>query len=387
MSKLFRILLPMFVLLASMGVVVILIKTRPQAAQVESRIVAVQVSVLRAEPHVNTIVIEAMGKVVPVYQLMVQAEVGGKVISRNPKLIPGGLLQEGEELLRIDDRDYKSALQTYKAAVESSKVALADEQGRKRVAEQEWQGFTDQLDEPSRDFALRQPHVQSAKATLKSSQEQLAKARRDIDRTQIIAPFAGVVVDTSVEVGQIVSPQTPLATLAGTERYWVEVSLPVSKLSALEIPGINSHKPQGSSARIIHDVGLGRDVEYQAYVERLESAVDERGRLARLLLVVEDPFDLKQEEGNRRLPLLINSYVRVELAGKVDVETVEVPRTAVKDDQFVWLVVDDKLMRREVSIVWRTPKSVFVQGLRAGEKIVTTPLATPTEGMQVVVEE
>src|SRR5690606_24502266 len=87
-----------------------------------------------------------------------------------------------------------------------------------------------------------------------------------------------------------------------------------------------------------------------------------------------------------RLPLLLGSSVRVELAGQPLADTSEVPRVALVDDDKVWLVVDGKLTLRQVEVVWRTATSVLVRGLAPGEAIVTTPLATPTEGMSVTIE-
>jgi hypothetical protein len=59
---------------------------------------------------------------------------------------------------------------------------------------------------------------------------------------------------------------------------------------------------------------------------------------------------------------------------------------ALVDDHAVWLVVDDKLTAREVEVAWRGVDTVLVRGLRPGEAVVTTPLASPTEGMAVRIE-
>ena len=78
--------------------------------------------------------------------------------------------------------------------------------------------------------------------------------------------------------------------------------------------------------------------------------------------------------------------MRVELAGQPLTDTTEIPRIALVDDGKVWLVVDGKLTLRSVEVVWRSAEVVLVRGLRPGDAVVRTPLATPTEGMQVTID-
>ena len=53
----------------------------------------------------------------------------------------------------------------------------------------------------------------------------------------------------------------------------------------------------------------------------------------------------------------------------------------------IYLVVDGKLSRREVKVVWRDRDSVIARGLKSGEAVLVTPLAAPTEGLEVIVDE
>ena len=158
---------------------------------------------------------------------------------------------------------------------------------------------------------------------------------------------------------------------------------------------------RGSKAKVIHDAGAGVVIEREGYIERLLGQVDARGRMARLLVAVEDPLGTglygqatqvapaqgdKPAEERPRLPLLLGTSVRVELAGQPLTDTTEIPRIALVDDGKVWLVADGKLTLRSVEVVWRSAEAVLVRGLKPGDAVVRTPLATPTEGMQVTID-
>jgi multidrug efflux pump subunit AcrA (membrane-fusion protein) len=389
--------LVVIVIAAAVGLAVWILGARPQLAAAPRERRVTPVVVQRARPGPHPVTVRSLGEVKPVHRLVLQTEVAGRVIERGDGLSPGGLVHRGELLLRVDPRDQAAIVAAQKAAVEQAGLALADEHGRKAVAEYEWQGRVEQLTDSARAFALRDVHLKSAEAALNSAREQFGRARRDLGRTLVRAPFDALVTDATVELGQVVSPQTPLATLVAIDRYWVELAVPVAQLAHLDIPGVNTSDERGSRAKVIHDAGAGVVIEREGHVERLLGQVDARGRMARLLVVIDDPLgtgrigQLEQPGDTSpaervRLPLLLGSQVQVELDGQPMEDTVELPRIALVDDDKVWLVVDDRLSLRTVDVVWRTTGSVLVRGLAAGDAVLTTPLATPTAGMQVTIE-
>ncbi len=198
--------------------------SRPQPEKAETVKPDVRVKVMIAKPSSQEVRVDSMGQVKPAHEIIIQPEIAGRVIARSDNLIPGGIVEEGEVLARIDARDQAAAIAAQEAAIAQAKLTLADERGRKDVAESDWQGRLDSLGEDSRDFALRQPHVKSAKANLSSAQAQLKKARRDRGKSAIRAPFDGIVREVAVEVGQLATQSSRLATLVNINRYWVEVS-------------------------------------------------------------------------------------------------------------------------------------------------------------------
>jgi RND family efflux transporter MFP subunit len=350
-----------------------------------------------AEPapvtHVQTIVasigthtptIAAMGIVTAEKQVAIAPEVAGRVIEQNTALVPGGRIAAGDPLIRIDARDYSLAVESMKADLEQAKLMVREENTLKRVAEHEWRDRPEGFSDETLQFALREPHIDAAKARVDSARSRIAKAKRDLGRTILRAPFDAVVLVESVDIGQTVGPQAPIATLAGIDRYWVQVSLPVSHLELIDIPEVNITDDKGSTA-IVHNEAAGRGDAREGYVVRLHGTIDERGRMAQLFVAVEDPLGRLQPVEARALPLLLGTRVRVEIEGRALPDVVVLPRRALRSDESVWtLDADNRLRRREVDVVWREPGSVIVRdGIAAGDRVVTTPLAIATEGMRV----
>jgi hypothetical protein len=160
--------------------------------------------------------------------------------------------------------------------------------------------------------------------------------------------------------------------------------VPVSQLQFLDIPGVNTTETHGSPAAVAGPAD-GDGAAREAYVLRLLPAVEERGRMAQVVVAVEDPLGLRLPPTERPTPLLIGTYVELELQGRVLKDVVPVPRAALRDDRFVWIVGEDgRLHAREVEIAWRERERVLVShGLARGDRVVTTNLPVATEGMKV----
>lgn len=391
MQRALRLFVPVLVLIGAVAGARALMLAKPEVAAKPQIKRELPVTVLRAQPGPHPVELQALGEVKPVHRLVLQPEVSGRVIERSPALMPGGLLRRGDPLLRVDNRDHATVVAAQAAALEQAQAAMVEERGRKQVAEYDWKANAGQLSEDARKFALRESHGRSAEAGLSSARSQLDKARRDLGRTQVKVPFDALVLEASVELGQLVTPQSALATLVAIDRYWVEVAVPVSQLAHFKIPGVNAEaESRGSPARVLLDAGGGVVIERQGWIERLLGQVDARGRMARVLVVVEDPLGVEGTAARApgaTLPLLLGAFVRVQIAGVPLEDTTELPRIALADDREVWLVVDGKLRRREVEVAWRGADTVLVRGLRPGEAVVTTSLASPTEGMAVHVED
>jgi len=324
----------------------------------------------------------AMGTVIPARETQLQPEVGGRVVELNPRLVPGGLFRAGEVMLRIEPDDYQAVVLEREAQLAQARLDLKVEEGRHTIAEREWAllGAEVPAEAAARELALRTPHLTRARAALKAAEGALQRARRDVERTAVRAPFNAVIREENVEVGQLLSPQTPIARVVGTDEAWVQVSLPLDRLAALALPDAAGRG--GAAARILYEPD-GVRVERPGRVVRLLADLDPVGRMARLLVAVQDPFGLEGDGPAGGLPLLLGTYVRVEIEGRRLSRVVRLPRDAVHEGDRVWVMgPDGRLEIRKVEVAWRSETSVLVRrGLRNGERVVVSGIANPLPGM------
>lgn len=346
---------------------------------------------LRSEPLVQAetvhksfeqVVISAMGTVVPVREVEIEAQVSGLVVDMHPDFVPGGRFEAGKEFLFIEPTDYQLAISRAEASVAEADYALKLEQGQQDVARREWELFAggapaSELDE---ELALRKPHLLKAQADLNAAQAELLQARINLERTLLRAPFNAMVRSKKVDLGGLLSSQDQVATLVWTDEYWVQAAVPVDRLQWIDFPGGAS--PDGSLVRLICGAGTESQYERTGTVVRLLGDLEEEGRMAKVLVSVKDPLELSKPEQERR-PLLLGEYVRVEIEGRLIDDVVAIPRSAVHDGDRVWTVdSDSRLAFREVQIVWRDGERVYVGGgLGAGERLVLSDLTMPIPGM------
>ncbi len=361
-----RIILPLVVIGAGVGVMKRLTGSRPHAERTkpEARGALVEVQAVRRGARALQIV--AYGNVVPAREVSLAAQVPGKVVSVNPELVRGGRLATGDRALGVERRDYTLAVSEAKARVAQAEHDLALEKGRREVAEREWKMLGSAREKGS--LALREPQKVLAIARLEAAKAGLSRARLDLERTRLSAPFNALVVQESVEVGQVLGRGAPVAKLVGTDAFWVEVALPVADLAWLQIPG---------SEATVSGVGL----EKPGRVLRLLGELERGGRMARVLVEVTDPLV-------GETPLLLGSYVKVSFAGREAKSVVEVPRVALREGDRVWLVdAEDRLEIRRVKVLRRLATSVLVEsGLEGGDRLILSRLASPVPGMALRVK-
>jgi RND family efflux transporter MFP subunit len=351
---------------------IIIVKTAPKAEKKRPPKTAALVETQLLEASNETVLLELTGTVIPAEEVMLRAQVSGEIISMNPDFIEGGMLAKDEELLTIDPIDYELTLAAAKSAMVKAQFDLKLEMGRQDVAKREWELLkTDDASETEKELALRIPHLAASKAALEAAEASLEKAGINLARTRIHAPFNAVVLDRNVNIGSQASLQDVLAKIVGTDAYWVVVSIPLDRLRWVAIPG--------STAKVVSNGGAIRE----GRVIKLLGDLEEKGRMARLLVEVEDPLCLAPANAGKK-PLLLGEYVRTEIRGSELEGVYAIPRNALHEDKFIWVAADGKLDIREVEVLWRDANQTLVRdGIANGEQLIVSDLTTPIQGMDV----
>jgi len=375
-----RRLAPLAVLAAGGLLSLLLLESRPKAARQrpvpEARLVEVATVHVESRPTV----VQAMGGVQPAREVALRPQVAGIVVERAEDFVPGGRMPAGAMLVRIDPRDYELAVEQRESELSEAEAALAIERGSQAVARREYELLGETIEHGERGLVLREPQLRTARARVERAKAVLAEAELALERTTVRAPFDATVRERTVDVGAHVDAASTLGTLVGTDEYWIEAAVPVGKLRWLQVP--RDGAAAGSPVRIYDEAAWGPAVTRTGRVIELLSGVEDEGRMARLLIAVDDPLGIAAG-GDPPPLLLLGAFVRVEIEGR-QVEAVAVlARGALHPDDRVWIMdADDRLEIRPVTVAFRGRDEVLITaGLAAGDRVVTSDLTTPVAGM------
>ena len=335
-------------------------------------------------PEAVTLTINSQGVVKPAIETLLVAEVSGVVKTVSPVFVSGAVFSKGDVLASIDDSDYQVALRQAEASLAASKARLAEEVAKAEAEKKNWLRSGKKLN-AAPDLLLRKPYVAEARANVKAASAQLDKAKRDLEKTIIKAPYDGMVKERLINIGQFLSTGKEAGTVFSVD--YAEVRLPIkpSDLEFVDLPAVGRNKFK--SVNVVLEQRLGRRVlSWDASVARTEGIVDQRSRMHFLVVKVTDPYGLKTP---REAPLKSGSFVYAQLQGKTMENLFRLPRSALYGSGQV-LVLDrsetgtETLRFRDVNLVYATQSDVFVSGeIAEGDQVCLTPLSNPVEGMQV----
>lgn len=359
----------------------ILIKTAPKTEPEEEKQAAKIVRVTELVPTNEKIEVDAWGTVIPAREVTMRPQVGGRVVEQHEALEPGGKFKEGDLLAKIDPSDYKLDIIERKSDLTEAEFEFELEQGRQKIAQREWEQLRADLPDSDVDpsLALREPQLRRTQAMIDKAQSSIDRAELDLSRTEVMAPFNGMVIEESVEIGQLLDAGDDICRLVGTDTFWVQATLPMADLKRIRLP---ENGEDGAHAEIHLDTGNGEIEPWEGKVVRLLPNLEETGRMARILVAVEDPLGLLSKD---RPPLLLGSYVRVEIeAGRLE-GVLSIPRVALHEGNRLWMVGPDNRIRiAEPEVLWTRPNTVLVPDIREeGERLIISELKAAPPGMEV----
>ncbi len=356
------------------------INTSPRAGRKKPPRQAKLVQVIPVLKDNRITMVKGNGLVMPAQQVTLHPQVIGKIVEVSPDVVPGGYIQAGQKLMAIDHRDYEIQVRQRKSEVARAVKDLKVEQGNQAVAKQEYKILDEVITDEDRELVLREPQLLSAQAAQESAQAALEKAKLDLARCNIVAPFNAVIRQKHTDLGASVTINSQLVTLIGTDEAWIEAKVFATQLKWLDIPKRNGDLGANVTIR---NIGVwGEDQFRTGRVLCLLGELETQGRLARLLVTVDDPFCLRTQ--NHNLPqLLMGSYISAEIEGRTLSDVFPIQRSHLRDNDTVWIMDDEgQLEIRQVHIVFRGPERVYVtEGLTENEKLVVTDIAAPVAGM------
>jgi RND family efflux transporter MFP subunit len=319
------------------------------------------------------------------------AQVTGKVTSVSDKFIEGGEFKAGETLLQIDDADYLVALKSAQASVASAQVDLDIERATAATNAKEWLDLQGKTIEEANPLRLNKPQIDRANARLDAAKAELAAAMLNYNRTKISAPFDGRVMAKAAELGQFVARGASIGRVFATQT--MEVRIPMTDVQISEL-GLTL----GYSARAAGTDGLPATVTmlfgaeqrvWQGFVKSVDASVDSTTRLFFATVAVDNPF---KQHADQTVPLVPGLFVDVQLSSPNKLSGLQVPRTALRNGNQVYVYQDDKLRFKNVKTVYTSREMVILSEdtsseLVLGDAVITSPVPGAYEGMPIKLPE
>ncbi len=422
-----RIVLPLASLAVGVLLYALLVATRERPVIKEPPVVTPLVRATIAQPEDVRLTVEARGTVRPRTESDLVAEVRGRVLQISPNLVVGGFFTAGDELLRLDDREHRIALDRARAMVQlrrsESRLAKADADRARQLARRG----------ASSDAELEQGESRAlvAEAALAEALAMVDQAEFDVERTIVRAPFDGRVRERAVDVGQFVSPGQRLGRLFAVD--YAEVRLPIrtDELAYLESgvgTAVQGAGAEGAEVRLTGRLG-GQDQTWTAWIDRAEASIDEQTRMFHVVARVEDPYALSRTGmapsaagdigvepvatalavdrlGESRVPLPTGLFVTAEIAGRSLEDVYVLPLMALRDDDRIFVAELDspdevpatgeanvdrgawartaRLRIRDVNVVRRDRDRFVVDaGLEPGDFVIVSPMRVYSEDMMI----
>ncbi len=382
MPRLLRILLPFLILaLGALGAFG-LMRSRPQIETAPPLVLAPLVRVTEVAVQNLTLEVLAQGTVMPRTSTQLVSQVAGEVVRVSPRFEVGGFFRRGEILLALDRRDYELTVKRRQAQLARAQTGLARERAEARLAAEEWAEIGSGDPDP---LVLRLPQIAEAEAELAATEAELDLARLDLERTRLRAPFACRVRQKAADLGQYLTPGTPVAGLDGTSVAEVRLPIAQSELAFLDLkPG---WAQQGSQPAVDLQARVAGQLHtWKATLVRSEGEIDPKSRMLSLVARIEDPYG--RLDGAAQPPLSTGMFVAARIAGRQIEDVVVLPRGALRNGRQVLVVEDDRLRLRAVEVLRSVGEEVILaSGVEAGERVCISALEVATDGMQVRIYE
>lgn len=394
----------------------------------------------------QTLDIELQGNVVPFRELMIGAEVTGRVVFKDPNCRQGRYVTKGQVLFRIDPQDYELEVQRLGKMREQDYASLRELDQEEANIQKSLDVATDELKlhdaELQRLTQLRegivsvteldaarrarlaslnqqvsiQNQLDLAKkrrarleAAEKLAETQLRKAQLDLSRCEIISPVDGVIVRDMVENDSFIQRGSTLATIEDTGNVEVSCSLRMDQLYWVlnqkgehDMPTVATDDPNAMAGRYalpptpvtVEFQVTGRENQVYAWegvLNRYEgSGIDPQSRTVPCRVRVEKPYQymvdgkVKSDDNVSGPPALVRGmFVNLKVHTRPQSELMLVPKMAVKPGNVVWrFEMTDEVVKSISGNQPTTASEVVATADSTSKPKETTPAPAPETAAQ-----
>ncbi len=303
-----------------------------KAAQATER-PPVNVVLLDIVPSAISDRINLPGEMEPWTKLQMLARISGTI--DDVSAIEGEFVREGDILARIEEQDYRIALDSARARYDLARVTL---QRNKTLYEKE---------------IVTSAEIDRLEADMLATRSAMEKASLDLSRCVVRAPMDGVIRRLDLKKGLMLSVGDPMAEILQIERLKAVIGIPESDVAAIR---------NLEEMEFVIQALDNRRVTGRRYF--LSPAQESMARLYRLEL----------EVGNEQGDILPGMFLRADIVKKKVEQAVVVPLYAVltrNDEHYVYIEKDETALKRSVSLgIMEGWKVQVTRGLEPGDRLI-----------------
>lgn len=374
--------LPAIVLVGAIAGNMAMSVLKPKPEEKLEEIKATPVVVAKAETETVRLSVKTQGEAAPRTEIDLTPQVSGKIAFVSPAFIEGGAFEKGDVLIRIEPDDYRFRVVQAKANVAQARSRFASEDAEANIARKEWEEIGEGQGTA---LALREPQLAEAAAALASAEAALKEAELQLERTTIRAPFKGRVQSKMVDIGQYVGPGASLGRIFSTDVIDVALPLTDSELGQLGLHvGFRQTAEAPGPRVVLTALVAGAPRVWEGRIARTSSGYDRNTRVLFAYAEVEDPYGAGAD---RSAPLAAGLFVTAQIEGREIDDGVVIPRTALRGENQVFIARNDNTMEiRRVAVASsdRT-RAVLIEGVTAGERVITSPVRGAADGVVIAV--
>ena len=316
--------------------------TSPVETKKAEMSIIVRSSVISKKPFESKII--TTGSIISNEEVELHSEVSGKITKINFR--EGGHVKKGDLLIKINDADLQTSLSKAKYKKE---LAEKNEYRLKILLEKNG------TSQESYDNILNELH--QAEADINFIQAQ-------IEKTEIHAPFDGIIGLRYVSEGSYISPLIKIATLQNIDPLKIDFSIPQVYYNNLSV------------GKTIEFRITGKEDNYKATIYAIEPKVDLSTRTLQVRALCANTGGLYP-----------GSYIEVEINLSNMDDAIMIPSEALIPDiqgEIVYLYKNGKAIQQRVTSAIRTEKEVQItSGLKAGDTIIVSGIIQLKPGIAV----
>lgn len=406
-----KVVLPVILIVAAIVGAITLVRTKPAVAPAGKTeqpwlVSARQVKLTDIQPKLRL-----FGEIVAGREVELRALVAGEVVAVADRFVNGGTLRRGEMIIAIDEFDYRAKFDELSARLREARARLEEItarrhsttlalrrdremvelhkrdvermhalSGRGTVSDKRMDTARLELTRQQKTAEMRQSdlaaataHVKQQEAVIERLRVGLRRAKRDLQRVRLTAPFDGFLADVQAQLGKRLGVNDRVARLIDADRLEARVTLSDRQFGRL----VSSGPLAGRPVEVVWRVG-GHQFRYTGRLDRIGARIDATSGgvpvFARLL------------GAGLSKPLRPGAFVAITMADQIYRHVARLPESALYGADTVYVIAAGRLEKRSVELVARVGNDVLLRGgIRDGDQVAVTRFAEIGPGQKVEV--